>query len=211
MDNGSTYAPLLEYYETTPHTVVRLGENVGHLAPWTHAVIERYASGPYVVTDPDVVPIEQCPKDAVAYLLYLLERHPSYTKAGLGLMIDDIPLHYALATYVRSWEAQHWDHEIAPGVFDAPVDTTFAVYRPGHPFTKSPALRTATPYLVRHLPWYVDSSNISDEERYYRTHALKNTTNWNRDGRSPPPRIDAFFHRSLLARLRRRIRSLLSH
>ena len=110
VDNDSTYEPLLEYYETTPHTVVRLGANCGHLAPWTMGVIEHHARGPYVVTDPDVVPTEECPPDAVARLLELLDRHPGHVKAGLGLVIDDLPDHIEpvrlYESYLRNFEIE---------------------------------------------------------------------------------------------------------
>src|SRR4051812_4741112 len=131
IDNASTYPPLLEYYEQTPHNVVRLRENTGHLAPWTSGTIDRLAQGPYVVSDPDVVPTESCPYDAAGRMLELLERYPDYYKVGLGLAMDDIPSTYELAEWVVKWEAQHWEKEVEPGVYDAPVDTTFALYRPG--------------------------------------------------------------------------------
>jgi hypothetical protein len=40
------------------------------------------------------------------------------------------------------------------------------------------ALRTGSPYLARHLPWYVDSSRPTDEDRYYRDHLDPAVNNW---------------------------------
>jgi hypothetical protein len=205
VDNDSTYPPLLEYYERTPHQVVRLGTNAGHRAPWDQGIVEAHTNGPYVVSDPDVVPTEECPRDAIAHLSELLQRHADRCKAGLGLAIDDLPEHYALADYVRAWEAQHWEHELEPGVFDAPVDTTFAVYRAGVPFAKKPSLRTGSPYLARHLPWYIDSERLTDEERYYRQHMSLAANTWNQ--KRLAPKVDGYFHRSPLARARRLVRS----
>ena len=34
LDNDSAFEPLLDYYRETPHTVIRLGENVGKWALW---------------------------------------------------------------------------------------------------------------------------------------------------------------------------------
>jgi hypothetical protein len=206
LDNDSTYEPLLAYYERSPHQVIRLGANVGHLAPWTDAIIDKHADGPYVVTDPDVVPTEACPSDAVARLLELLRRYPDHCKAGLGLVIDDLPSRFAHARYVRAWEAQHWRDEVEPGVFDAPVDTTFAAYRAGTQFTKRPALRSGSPYLARHLPWYADSAHPTEEELYYREHALESINTWNQ--KRLPDKLDGYFHRSPWARARRRLRRL---
>ena len=204
VDNDSSYPPLLEFYEQTPHVVIRLRENVGHLAPWEAGVIERYApSEPYVVSDPDILPTDECPTDAASELLRILETHDGYCKAGLGLVIDDLPEHYALRRYVQGWEQQHWVNEIAPGVFAAPVDTTFAAYRSGAPFRKQPALRTGAPYLARHLPWYVISDALTAEERYYRAHMSTTINSWNRQRLAP--KLDGYFHRSPFARVRRKL------
>ena len=53
-------------------------------------------------------------------------------------------------------------------MFKAPIDTTFAVYKP---YFKGEFidiqqlyLRTGFPYSVRHLPWYVDNNNLTEEE-----------------------------------------------
>jgi hypothetical protein len=35
--------------------------------------------------------------------------------------------------------------------------------------------RTAFPYMALHLPWYVDSKNPDDEERYYLEHLTLST------------------------------------
>ena len=82
---------------------------------------------------------------------------------------------------VRAWESQFWKQEVEPNVFLAPIDTTFAVYKP---YFKGELIdfdyvyfRTGFPYSVRHLAWYVDSGNPSEEERYYIGH-LKTSTHW---------------------------------
>ena len=53
-------------------------------------------------------------------------------------------------------------------MFDSRVDTTFAIHAPGTEF-RYEALRTGTPYLARHMPWY--RTELDDEHRYYLTHA----------------------------------------
>jgi hypothetical protein len=182
VDNASTYPPLLEYFRSTPHEFVELGENLGHRAVWEADLLTRFeVDGPFVLTDPDVVPVEECPLDAVEHLLEILERHPEATKVGLGLQIDDLPAHFALREHVIGWEAPHWAREVEPGVFDAPIDTTFAVYLPRSGYSNATGLRTGPPYVARHLAWYVDSSNLGEEELYYRRHARSDVTSWNSD------------------------------
>ena len=95
LDNDSIYEPLLDYYRSTPHTVLRLGANYGRLAPWVApGVIDRTSGRSFVFTDPDIVPVAECPLDAVAHFAELLERFPAIAKAGFGLRIDDLPDHY---------------------------------------------------------------------------------------------------------------------
>jgi len=189
VDNDSTYPPLLAYYETTPHTVVRLGENLGHKAIWISGAVKAHAAGEYyVATDPDIVPVPECPPDAVAHFRSLLDRHPDRDKVGFGLKIDDLPRQYRFAREVREWEGKFWEREVEPGVYDAPIDTTFALHRPETEFVASDvlpnhasSLRTGEPYVARHTSWYVNSRRPDAEERYYRAHARQDVTHWNVD------------------------------
>lgn len=184
VDNASTYPPLLEYLDQTPHEVVRLAQNIGpRRCIWETGILDRYANAEYyVVSDSDVLPDEACPGDAVDFLLWALRRYPGYVKAGLGLRIDDLPAHYALADEVRRWEGQYWLRRLSKGVYDAPTDTTFAVYRPGVGFQLAPSLRSGAPYLARHVPWYSDTAHRTEEEQYYRDHCDPSICNWDLRG-----------------------------
>jgi FkbM family methyltransferase len=180
VDNDSSYAPLLGYYDETPHQVIRLGRNLGHLAVWEGNVLDTLAhKGAFVVTDCDIVPDENAPYDAVDRFADLLFRHSDVDKVGFGLRIDDLPSTYKFRDDVIDWEGQFWEDEVEPGVFRAPLDTTFALYRPTAPQGTLRALRTGPPYVARHLPWYVDSDHLSEEERYYRDHMGAGISNWN--------------------------------
>lgn len=176
LDNDSTYAPLLEYLDSTPHAVVRLGRNIGHTAPWDAGMVDALPEGqPFIVTDPDVVPDEHA-HGAVKRMCWLLNRHPSYVKVGMGLHIDDLPDHYAMKGKVVEFESQYWTWPLPGGAYHAYVDTTFALYRPGTAYVLSPAMRTGAPYLARHEPWYLDSANLPEEFVYYRDHASGSRT-----------------------------------
>ena len=73
-------------------------------------------------------------------------------------------------------ESKYWQKPLGDGLFAAPIDTTFALYRPGaHGGYWLPACRTGEPYLARHLPWYQDSANLSEEEAYYKNKAGKDS------------------------------------
>lgn len=178
IDNDSTFPPLLDYFDQTPHRVVRLRRNVGHHSPWLPEVTElRDERAPYVVSDPDVIP-EDGAEGAVARFADLLNRYPGHTKAGFGLRIDDLPEGYAHRESVVRWEAGSWQKEVEPGVFQAPIDTTFALYRPGSQFTLGPALRTGAPYMARHEPWYRIDAEDDPELRYYYAHAKPSVATW---------------------------------
>ena len=113
----------------------------------------------FVLTDPDILPTEDCPFDAVAYLARLLDAHPSYPKVGLGLYLDDVEFPS------KGWERSLVSRgTVAPGVFDSLIDTAFALYRPGADFAYE-ALRTGHPYQARHMSWYVREPDA--EDAYY--------------------------------------------
>lgn len=183
IDNDSTYPPMVDFLDSTHHHVVRTSRNMGHRSPWLSGTVQRHAHGRYfIVTDPDVVPDPACPPDVLDVFLALLDEFPQIDKAGFGLRIDDLPECYSLREDVIDWERPFWERELRPGVFDAGIDTTFAMYRPIDGRHKMlPAVRTGFPYVARHLPWYIDSSNLGEETTYYRDHADRSISNWDRD------------------------------
>jgi hypothetical protein len=181
VDNASSYPPLLRFFSRCQFEVLRAGSNYGSRVVWELDLVRKFADKrPYIVTDPDVVPIKSCPRDAIRHFHFLLKRYPSVTKVGFGLKINDLPDCYEHKMQVKRWEAQFWKKEIKPGVFRAPLDTTFALYRPQSSFGFD-ALRTGAPYVARHLPWYLNSQRLTAEERYYRKHLRKDVSNWNQE------------------------------
>lgn len=187
VDNASTYQPLLDYLAETPHRTVRLRQNWGaHVlwdrAPLVDSVFEDFASRedlnnvvcrePYVVTDPDCVPTEECPLDLVEHLSEALDRHPTYRKAGPGFYLDDLPTNCPRLGHERALQTQ----EESPGYYSSAIDTTFALYSPGLPFMRR-AIRTAFPYQIRHLcPSYYTDMVPDEEDRYYTEHARRDTS-----------------------------------
>jgi hypothetical protein len=167
IDNDSAYPPLLDFYRECPHEVIRLGRNAGNYALFTEPGLRNLAgSRPFVYSDPDVVPVPECPLDALDRFAELLERYPEVSKVGFGLVIDDLPRHYPHRRKVIRWEHRFWLDEVEPSLFRADIDTTFALYREGARKSLT-ALRTGRPYVARHTPWYVDPEQLDDEERFY--------------------------------------------
>jgi hypothetical protein len=175
LDNDSTWEPLLDYYARTPHEVVRIGANLGHLALWESG---RVPDEWFVYTDPDIIPAETCPPDLVMHLYAAMLGWTGRVKAGPGLKIDDIPAHNLTWDVSDAAERGYWapEREVAMGLFDAAIDTSFALYRPNSRFALAPALRCGKPYVARHMSWYADTLNPTEEERYYIAHASGSST-----------------------------------
>ena len=182
LDNDSAYPPLLHYLDKSPHEVIRLGRNLGRLAPWEGDVFEELGiKDRFVFTDPDIVPGEDCPLDAVEYFAEVLDRYPDRDKVGFGLRIDDLPDGYPFKSEVVTWESQFWRQTLAPRLYEAPIDTTFALYRAPTQHDLGRALRTGYPYVAHHRPWYLFDP-LPEDEAFYRSRAEGSDVNhWGRE------------------------------
>ncbi len=169
IDNNSTYQELLNYYKNINYTIFRLNKNIGKHALWHTHLYGLFQNDYFVFTDSDMIPDNDCPSDYIAIFKQLLEKYPKYDKVGFGLRIDDLPDYYNLKQQVIKWENKFWEKEIENNVYRANIATTFALYRPfaAGDAESTIALRTGFPYVAKHLPWYLDSNNLSEEEKYY--------------------------------------------
>jgi len=169
IDNASTYLPLLEYYSHTKHTVIRLNANIGYKAFWDTPIHLWFKGLPYIYTDPDVLPVEDCPLDAVRYFQEILDKYKNINKVGFGIQINDIPDYYPKKPDVIEWEKKFWENQISENLYKADIDTTFALYRANSVKQQwGKTLRTGGKYITRHLPWYENPASLSEEEIYYR-------------------------------------------
>ena len=57
-------------------------------------------------------------------------KYPAKEKAGVALKIDDLPDHYSHKQEAINNEKIFWEKQLEKDVYDAPVDTTLALYRP---------------------------------------------------------------------------------
>lgn len=178
LDNDSTYPPLLEYYKTIPANVIFLKENVGYKALWESNVFEQFKNNYYVYSDPDILLQSDCPEDFVYQLYSHLIKYPSKEKAGVALKIDDLPEHYAHKLEAIRNEKPFWEKQLDKDVYDAPVDTTLALYRPlafGNA-EECEAIRVGGKLAAQHLTWYLDSAHLSEEELFYKNSIKKDTS-----------------------------------
>lgn len=205
LDNDSTWPPMREWMQETSFsmrhgdktTFICLDKNIGNYCAWQSghgndkSLVEYFRDANpgmqyYIVTDDDM-DLATVPADVLDVLRELLDSNPDFIKVGLALRIDDLPASYPLADHVRRFEAAYWTKPLADHchaargipVYDAPIDTTFAMYRmsdlathDGEAWRGRRALRVAGDYTCRHRPWYVGPQDFDDEAWY----ALSNST-----------------------------------
>ncbi len=175
LDNDSTYPPLLEYYAALERDcrvkIVRLQKNFGYKALWLSNILERLKIfTPYVYTDPDVLPIERCPKDFLKRLMKLLDDNRELRKVGLGIVYDDITF-FGKAKF-QEIESNFYDGtRVGDEIYFTQVDTTFALHSNLRHYSLRFSLRTTGDLQIYHLPWYFDYDNLPDDEKYYIEHA----------------------------------------
>ncbi len=177
IDNNSYYPELIRFYKEIKYPVFRLDKNVGHLALWKTVIFQLFKNQYYVYTDSDIIPVENCPKNVLDYFYKLLQKYSNYDKVGFGLKIDDLDDSHYLKDLVIEWENKYWEQEIEKDVYIAPIDTTFALYRPGvKGGPELNALRTGANYTARHLTWYFKNNSLTEEELFYIKTANKSSS-----------------------------------
>lgn len=175
IDNNSSNPVLLDYYKKCRYKVYRLEKNLGSPALWLSGIFKEYKRNYFVYTDPDMVLMDEVPEDFMKYFLDVLNRHKLAQKVGFSLRTDDLPDHYLHKQQVLESEGNIYRYYIeSEKLYRAPIATTFALYRPRaikkHANNYIEMYRTAYPYMAIHLPWYQDSLNPDDDERYYLEH-----------------------------------------
>ena len=174
LDNKSDYQPLLDYFVEIQNTVTihRLQKNYGHRVFWKRKdIYDIYRKGYFVVTDPDIVPLPDCPEDFLQHFKEILDKNMFVKKVGFSLDLDDIPMTHPHREKVIEWEQQFWQDKDADGNYIAIIDTTFALYRPETPLFRYTnffrGIRTKKPYTAIHGGWHIDINNMTEEQKHY--------------------------------------------
>lgn len=169
IDNASTYPPLLKWYDEikTDVAIIRNPENLG---PWTFFYGGNFSSVPdeyYIYSDAD---LELNPKMPYNWQEIMLENINKYSrKASLVLRLDDIPDSYEFKSNIINHQSVCWYDSGTPDLYRAITDMTFSMDKKsnGHRYE---SMRLGGDFACRHIPWYIDFNNISEEEIYYLEH-----------------------------------------
>lgn len=181
IDNNSSYPPLLKYLESLTYTVYHMDKNYGHRVFWECGLFDNIIEkSMYILSDPDIAPNDNLPSDFIYELYRILGEHPNITKVGFALTVHDLPNNKTTAV-VKKWEEKFWNTKLPDhlDIYLAPIDTTFALYRPGKLKEENfySGIRVAGKFSAKHIPWY--NTNIENEEDiFYKKSANKNSATW---------------------------------
>ncbi|MBS7531274.1 hypothetical protein IC619_012305 [Hazenella sp. IB182353] len=179
-DNHSTYPPLLKFYKeiSTEYNLVKNNKNYGprfFVNPHVFNFLPNY----FAVSDPDLSFNKKMPRNFLQYLKKITNEL-SLFKAGLALDISPNP-HFnknlrikSGSMTIRQRQKPYWSKPLAkynnPKIYNAPIDTTFAVYNKKH-FKKGffNAVRVADHFTCKHLPWYKNTHIPKEEKELFNT------------------------------------------
>lgn len=184
-DNHSDYPPMIEYLQNLEKNGVKVYWNHrngtmpemvqdlrGHIRDW----LSKNPASHYVVTDPDIE-LCGCQGDILPFYQHLLNNIPDIQVVGPMLRLDDIPAYYPLRDHAIQRHSEHFWNIIPQTVHYNNryyhvqvnnIDTTFGMYRANFPFkNENTGLRTYAPYMARHLDWYIDPDNMTEDQALY--------------------------------------------
>ena len=197
IDFGSTYKPTLEYLKGLEQEKVKVyrekkisrKDDLNNSSGIIQDYFKDRPASNYVVTDPDIA-LENTSGDVLEVYAHLLENFPETPVVGPMLRTDDLPDHYPMKEGVIRWERKinskpintiQYKGKIIKFILTR-IDTTFGMNRAGTLWRRSRgAFRVLPPYMAKHLNWYVDPDNLTQDQKYYREHASRgigHSFNW---------------------------------
>ena len=196
VDFGSTFKPTVEYLKglekegTRVYWEKRIDVNreLNRLSFYINDYFSTHPQSNYVVTDPDVA-LDSTEGDVLDVYSYLLDKLVKVSVVGPMLRIDDIPDHYPLKEKVTvdSYHTDFHSREVhaicyrnkAIRFVYAPIDTTFGMVKAGKQWIRPMrGARVLSPYSARHLDWYLDPENLTEDQIYYMEHASMKVAHW---------------------------------
>ena len=187
LEQGSVYAPLLDYFGSDDFTakarLLPLGKNIGPRRAVRKSAVFCGKGKAFIFTDPD---LELPDPIAVNFLtrMFALGAHYRVPKVGLALDISDsekISLQTRISSKhtVYSYFKRFYRNKLERNVWGNGVDTTFFLHVP-QPHMAEFGIMTSQPripavrvgglgFLAGHRPWYFDNGMSPEEEDHYRS------------------------------------------
>jgi len=192
LDNGSSYAPLLSYYQGLTQiriaNIIYYNQNRGpHYFFLNNVYQHLFESTPFLYTDPDMA-WDDISEEFLTQLFDLSHRYKTF-KVGCALRLpSDSVIKPNLPTFncnnriytVHQWEEQFWINPVQHNVYAAPIDTTMHLFNPVY-YSPGQALITGLRVAGEgmeaiHLPWFKADPCPPEELAFYRS--LAKHSNW---------------------------------
>jgi hypothetical protein len=221
LDQESTYPGMIDFLKEKESEGIRV-EYLKDILPTKRSKFPKIVSSVnaicaamkvkyYVLTDPDIM-FENIDGDILEFYTYFLEKNPGFEAIGPMLEIDDIPDYYPFKDEVFKQHQPFWDATGKLNVIGSkkvikyndksvtyqvsPIDSSFALRHTllqNEVYTAA-AVRTRTPYTAKHLDWYIDPDNMTEDQKYYietaNTHA--GISHWGGSWFKYPENLKAF-------------------
>ncbi len=197
-DVASTFPMCLQYLQemkNNGYTVYRSEKNDHHsIMQSVNNYLSRHPKCEYyVITDPDIE-LDNVNSDILELYVWLLNKYGKGLVVGPMLRIDDIPDYYPKKKLaIKLHTQQFWGKKSTVlrwkgkpiRIQRAPIDTTFQlIHRSNKKGFPRSGIRCYSPYAARHLDWYIDPKNMTDDQQYYSSKATR-TAHWGRNVNSP--------------------------
>jgi len=207
LDQGSTYGPTIEFLDNLELVGIKvyrwkkglndssrrnLRRDNDKIAGDIRHYFRSHLPSNYVVTDPDIL-LDNVDGDILEVYAYLLEKLPKIMTVGTMLRTDDVPDFYfnKKAVLLTQEYAGIFTKKVntiqykgsAIKYISTPIHTTFGMYRSETLWTgfARKAIRTFAPYSAKHLDWYLNPEELTEDQKYYMEHASSNL-HWGKPG-----------------------------
>lgn len=182
IDNASTYPPLLNWYREIGK-YVKIRKNDVNRGPWSFfysRINLECQNTHYVYSDADLELNPEMPYNWQEIMLECLKKYGR--KASLALKLSDVP-EGDLKEQIKNHQSICWYPTEEKDVYRAITDMTFSMDEKSKGY-RFESMRLAGKFECRHIPWYLDANNLSEEEKYYIEHL---------DGKYPDAKWSMFY------------------
>ena len=193
IDFGSTYEPTQDFLRHLEHEgkkvywKERIFLKLDFDRPIQEAIRDYFKTHPrsnYVVTDPDIA-LDNVEGNILEVYAYLLESFPRMPHVGPIMRTDDLPDCFPGKEGIINWERKLNSRRVNSIQYKGKtikfvssyLDSTFRMNRAGTLWKRAKrAFRVLPPYGAKHLDWYLDPENLTEDHKYYMEHASANVS-----------------------------------